>query len=275
MNAWGKSGNVGDKILMLADGNGEYVEGARPRTECHRFRHGHARTALRHHRQERRGDPRECRSAGRVQGVGGGLRAEAALAAPRCSPFGPRRRYSRPLKPSALRARPMALRWRRERSPASAIPTSICAPPTAAATCSRSSISGRGPRRWNCQLRVLRHWPSKTHDPGTACLRHAQGEETGKAGGREGTYSTCLMHFLAGRLLADSPPGARLLTNLGQTLARLDRALQGFFHPALGQRLAWDVRRLPELAEYLPCVESAAARCAASERRPARPGTHA
>jgi peroxiredoxin len=25
MNAWGKSGNVGDKILMLADGNGEYV----------------------------------------------------------------------------------------------------------------------------------------------------------------------------------------------------------------------------------------------------------
>jgi glutaredoxin/glutathione-dependent peroxiredoxin len=26
MNAWGKSGNVGEKILMLADGNGEYVK---------------------------------------------------------------------------------------------------------------------------------------------------------------------------------------------------------------------------------------------------------
>src|ERR1700678_198812 len=26
MNAWGKHGNVGDKILMLADGNGEYVK---------------------------------------------------------------------------------------------------------------------------------------------------------------------------------------------------------------------------------------------------------
>jgi len=26
MNAWGKSGGVGDKILMLADGNGEYVK---------------------------------------------------------------------------------------------------------------------------------------------------------------------------------------------------------------------------------------------------------
>ena len=26
MNAWGKSSNVGDKILMLADGNGDYVK---------------------------------------------------------------------------------------------------------------------------------------------------------------------------------------------------------------------------------------------------------
>jgi glutaredoxin/glutathione-dependent peroxiredoxin len=26
MNAWGKSSNVGDKILMLADGNGEYAK---------------------------------------------------------------------------------------------------------------------------------------------------------------------------------------------------------------------------------------------------------
>src|SRR6202035_5276653 len=26
MNAWGKHGNVGDKILMLADGNGAYVK---------------------------------------------------------------------------------------------------------------------------------------------------------------------------------------------------------------------------------------------------------
>jgi peroxiredoxin len=26
MNAWGKSGGVGDKILMLADGNGDYAK---------------------------------------------------------------------------------------------------------------------------------------------------------------------------------------------------------------------------------------------------------
>jgi 4-aminobutyrate aminotransferase-like enzyme/Ser/Thr protein kinase RdoA (MazF antagonist) len=120
---------------------------------------------------------------------------------------------------------------------------------------------GASPETMDCQLRVLRHVAEQ--DPAIPVpnvIATLKGEETGKAGGREGTYSTCLMHFLAGRLLADSPPGTALLENLGQTLARLDRALQGFFHPALGQRLAWDVRRLPELAEYLPCVESAAAR---------------
>jgi 4-aminobutyrate aminotransferase-like enzyme len=40
----------------------------------------------------------------------------------------------------------------------------------------------------------------------------------------------------------------------------LDRALQGFFHPALAQHLAWDVRRLPELVEFSPYIASAALR---------------
>jgi peroxiredoxin len=26
MNAWGKSGGVGDKVMMLADGNGDYAK---------------------------------------------------------------------------------------------------------------------------------------------------------------------------------------------------------------------------------------------------------
>ena len=53
-------------------------------------------------------------------------------------------------------------------------------------------------------------------------------------------------------------PDAPLLHDLGATLARVDRALQGFFHPPLRRRLAWDVRRLPELAEYAGYIESAA-----------------
>src|SRR6202035_4351009 len=68
-------------------------------------------------------------------------------------------------------------------------------------------------------------------------------------------YATCLMGYLPGELLASGSPDAPLLENLGETLARLDLALRGFFHPALGQRIAWDVRRLPELVEHAAYVE--------------------
>jgi 4-aminobutyrate aminotransferase-like enzyme/Ser/Thr protein kinase RdoA (MazF antagonist) len=80
---------------------------------------------------------------------------------------------------------------------------------------------------------------------------------------RDGTdYATCLVSFLPGRLLAHSEAGTALLHAMGATLARLDHALQGFFHPSLTRRLAWDVRRLPELAEYIDYLESAALRAA-------------
>jgi len=44
-------------------------------------------------------------------------------------------------------------------------------------------------------------------------------------------------------------PGDRgtLLRSVGEQIARLDRALVGFFHPALAQPIAWDVRRAPAL----------------------------
>jgi len=78
---------------------------------------------------------------------------------------------------------------------------------------------------------------------------------------RDGTeYAACLVSFLPGRLLAESIPGTALLNNVGATLARVDRALQGFFHPSLNRRLAWDVRRLPELMEWSGCVDSASVR---------------
>jgi 4-aminobutyrate aminotransferase-like enzyme/Ser/Thr protein kinase RdoA (MazF antagonist) len=113
----------------------------------------------------------------------------------------------------------------------------------------------------DCQLAVLRHVAEQ--DPALPVPRLVatlEGEEIGKADGPDGACATCLMSFLPGRLLGEGTPGERLLGNLGETLARLDRALQGFFHPALGQRLAWDVRRLPELTEYLPYIESIATR---------------
>jgi len=37
MNAWGKASNVGDKILMLADGNGEYAKALGLELDAHGF----------------------------------------------------------------------------------------------------------------------------------------------------------------------------------------------------------------------------------------------
>jgi 4-aminobutyrate aminotransferase-like enzyme/Ser/Thr protein kinase RdoA (MazF antagonist) len=119
-----------------------------------------------------------------------------------------------------------------------------------------------GPGAGDCQLQVLQHLAGQ--DPSLPVPRPVPttiGADTGIATGSDGIeYATCLIGFLAGRLLAEARPGRRLLDNLGDMLARLDRALQGFFHPALGQHLAWDLRRLPELAEHARYIESAAVR---------------
>lgn len=119
-----------------------------------------------------------------------------------------------------------------------------------------------GPETVDCQLKVLRHLAEQ--DPTLPVPRlfpNTLGEETGKVIGQDGVeYTTCLIGFLPGRLLAELRPARGLLQNVGDTLARLDLALQGFFHPALGQRLAWDVRRLPDLAEHAQCIESASVR---------------
>jgi 4-aminobutyrate aminotransferase-like enzyme/Ser/Thr protein kinase RdoA (MazF antagonist) len=119
-----------------------------------------------------------------------------------------------------------------------------------------------GPETIDCQVSVLRHLAEQ--DPSLPIPRlfpTTPGGETGMVVGQDGVkYTTCLVGFLPGRLLAEVPSQRRLLESLGDTLARLDRALQGFFHPALGQRLAWDVRRLPELAEHVQYIESGSVR---------------
>ncbi len=114
----------------------------------------------------------------------------------------------------------------------------------------------------DCQVSVLRHLAAQDAAlPVPRVFPTSLGEDTGSVAGLDGVaYATCLIGFLPGRLLAAEPARRKVLGNLGDTLARLDRALQGFFHPALGQRLAWDVRRLPELAQHVQYVESSPVR---------------
>jgi len=113
------------------------------------------------------------------------------------------------------------------------------------------------PEATDCQLRVLEHLAEQDPSlPVPRILPTVLGGEIGTVAGREGSYATCLMGYLPGELLASRSPDGPLLENLGETLARLDLALRGFFHPALGQRIAWDVRRLPELVEHAVFIDS-------------------
>jgi 4-aminobutyrate aminotransferase-like enzyme/Ser/Thr protein kinase RdoA (MazF antagonist) len=113
----------------------------------------------------------------------------------------------------------------------------------------------------DCLVKVLDHLAEQDPALPVPQLFPTQAGEAIGRFSRDGMdYATCLMSFLPGRLLAESTPTNALLQNIGATLARVDRALQGFIHSSLTRRLAWDVRRLPELAEFTGAIESAALR---------------
>jgi 4-aminobutyrate aminotransferase-like enzyme/Ser/Thr protein kinase RdoA (MazF antagonist) len=114
-----------------------------------------------------------------------------------------------------------------------------------------------------CLVAVLDHLAEQ--DPGLPVPRllpTLRGDAVGRLDRDGSEYATCLVSFLPGRLLSESPLGAGLLQSAGATLARVDRALQGFFHPSLRRRLAWDVRRLTDLAEFSAAISSAPLRAA-------------
>ena len=62
--------------------------------------------------------------------------------------------------------------------------------------------------------------------------------------------------FLPGLMLKDAPDDPRLMRNLGKMLARLNRALRGFFHPAANHLLAWDLKRIDSLAELASSISN-------------------
>ncbi|MDB6103369.1 MAG: aminoglycoside phosphotransferase, partial [Gammaproteobacteria bacterium] len=87
-------------------------------------------------------------------------------------------------------------------------------------------------------------------------------------GARENRHNppTCrvrLVTYLPGRLIQDPSltlPNRQLLWSAGGQIAQLDRALAGFFHPALAQPIVWDVRRAQSLLPVLLQVQSATVR---------------
>jgi Ser/Thr protein kinase RdoA (MazF antagonist) len=63
-----------------------------------------------------------------------------------------------------------------------------------------------------------------------------------------------MLSYLPGRPLGRAARTPRLMRALGGELARLGRALQGFFHPAAGRVLPWDVKQTLGLRAHLPDV---------------------
>lgn len=80
-----------------------------------------------------------------------------------------------------------------------------------------------------------------------------QGEPMASVTGAEGeTHLVRLLTYLPGKVLAQTRPHTpELLHALGKTLGTLDRALQGFDHPAARRDLKWDVPRAGWIREYL------------------------
>ena len=100
------------------------------------------------------------------------------------------------------------------------------------------------------QNAALRH--IETRDPSLPVPRLRQTRESAdwvQALGRDGkSYRVRLLTYLPGLMFSQAHDDTRLLRELGATIARLDRALQGFFHPSADHALAWDLKHAATLA---------------------------
>ncbi len=109
------------------------------------------------------------------------------------------------------------------------------------------------------QAGVLRYL--ETEHPSLAVPRLVttrEGTEVGSPGGSLEGQSTLLISYLGGQPLGEQSLTPQLLRALGATVARLDRALQGFCLSGAPTTLAWDIRCLPALAVHAGLIDDPA-----------------
>jgi len=78
------------------------------------------------------------------------------------------------------------------------------------------------------------------------------------------THSVRVLTYLPGSYPQVNPTDHALLRPMGVTLARLELALRGYFHPAANHELLWDLKHASRLKEYLPYIGDAKHRALAS-----------
>ena len=69
------------------------------------------------------------------------------------------------------------------------------------------------------------------------------------------THVVRLMTYLRGTILSSATAGPQLHHELGAFLARVTRGLRGFFHPAAGHVLQWDIKQAARLRPMLETVQ--------------------
>ena len=112
------------------------------------------------------------------------------------------------------------------------------------------------------QAAALRH--IERVDPGLPVMRvlpDTVGESWAEVRGPDGrNYPVRLFTFLPGRVTANTALTAQAIRSIGQTTARLGRALRGFFHPAADYEILWDLTHAAKLRVLIKHVSDAARR---------------
>jgi 4-aminobutyrate aminotransferase-like enzyme/Ser/Thr protein kinase RdoA (MazF antagonist) len=130
-------------------------------------------------------------------------------------------------------------------------------------------IAGAGRSRDAIELQVDALAHIARTDPSLAVPRivpTVAGARYGSVTGPDGsTHLVQAFGWLPGTAAADGPQTALLRRSAGATCARLDRALRGFFHPAARREVAWDLRRVAEIAADTSPIESCETRTLVDE----------
>jgi len=118
------------------------------------------------------------------------------------------------------------------------------------------------PEMIDCQIRTLRH--IERIDPGLPVPRvhpTLEGGSSVTVSRGADSYIVYLLSYLPGVIAEKAPLTETLLRHHGSLVARLGRAMRGFFHPAAGGReLLWDIRMAERFLPHVAKLQDPARR---------------
>jgi hydroxylysine kinase len=120
--------------------------------------------------------------------------------------------------------------------------------------------AAESPAMLECQHRVFERLASAAVFPVVVTARESvNGNTIETVHAADGGAHACrVLPFVEGQVLHEiDTPSPQLLADIGRRLAKLDRALQGFSHPALERPLLWKMETAPEIVEtYRPLLNA-------------------